>query len=353
LGEKFISSHVPKRCETLTLKNNNKTASVYAVEIFHLTAFFVDRPSSLTDLRKVFIAVTPKLSTEQIEDRLDTILEDNNSLKKTINVLNEKIDLLTKSMMTLTDVVNSLKTININKPPFSFAAVATSNTKPLLIDLSKETTAVMLPPSTPNSLKRKNTSQETNSNNSKIKKVDNTLNAKKPLPKQQGIKNFDSKITGTGNTNLNENKWRKPKNDIRNEKAVTKKLQKSFIKSVGTGSFEGLGAVDRPHCIQIKRVDNECEPEKIQDFLKNTLHLKFKDFNVVHLEHLHFKAYKVTISYLDKKVVNEKEKWPQGWVVNSFYPQKKSIANSASNAFQFRGNISSTASNSSNSLVQN
>ena len=200
----------------------------------------------------------------------------------------------------------------------------------------------MLPPSTPKSLKRKNNSQETNSNNSKIKKVDNTLNAKKPLPKQQVIKNFDSTITGTGNTNLNENKWRKPKNDLRNEKA-TKIIYKICRNRV---------AVDIPHCIQIKRVDNECEPEKIQDFLKNTLHLKFKDFNEVHLEHRHFKAYKVTISYLDKKLVNEKEKWPQGWVVNSFYPQKKSIANSASNAFQFRGNISSTASNSSNSLVQ-
>jgi hypothetical protein len=52
-------------------------------------------------------------------------------------------------------------------------------------------------------------------------------------------------------------------------------------------------------------------------------------------------------------VVNEKEKSLQDWVVNSFYPQKKSIANSASNAFQFIGNISSTTSKSSNPLVQN
>ncbi len=76
-----------KNLSRVTFRNEVKQTSIKQPQlirlfiIFHLTAFFVDRPSCLADLRKVFIALTPKLSTEQIEDRLDTILEDNNYLK--------------------------------------------------------------------------------------------------------------------------------------------------------------------------------------------------------------------------------------------------------------------------------
>lgn len=355
LSDKFVSMYLPKSGDSITLKAKLTIAS-HASDIFNITAFIVEtnKKRNMATIRDVYTFSNTKLLTERFEDKFDSIIEDNKNLKNTINALNEKIDGLTKSMTTLIDVVNTIKSSTINKSAFSFASVATAKAAPM-IDLSKDNTESMPPPSTPNSsLKRKNPNQETNSNNSKIKKVDTPLYAKRPMSKQQVVKNFDSSNPGTGYTSLNDNKWQKPRNDIRNEKAVANKLKKSFLKSVGTGTFEGLGAVDRPHCIQIKRIDNECDPEKIKEFLKNELNLKFKDFTEVTLEHQHFKAYKITISYLDKKVVNEKEKWPQGWVVNSFYPQKRSNVNSATNAFQFRGNnSSSTASNSSSSQVQN
>ena len=151
---------------------------------------------------------------------------------------------------------------------------------------------------------------------------------------------------------MNNNNWRKPSQEIRNEKLAAKKVQKSFAKSVGTGTFEGLGAVDRPHCIQIKRIDNNCESLKIQEFLKDTLKLKFSDFKAFELPHEHFKAYTLTISFLDKKIVKEKHKWPQGWVVNSFYQPnvqtKTSQTNQNSGAFNFGSINTNTARNGSN-----
>ena len=87
-----------------------------------------------------------------------------------------------------------------------------------------------------------------------------------------------------------------------------KKVQKSFAKSVATGTFEVLGAVDRTHCIQIKRIDNNCKPLRIQEFLKDTLKLKFNDFKALELPHEYFKSYTLTISFLDKKIVKEKHK---------------------------------------------
>ena len=58
-------------------------------------------------------------------------------------------------------------------------------------------------------------------------------------------------------------------------------LQKSFAKTVGIGEFEGLGAIDRLYCIQINRVSNELGTDLIEDFFKNKIKLKYKDFKML------------------------------------------------------------------------
>ena len=57
------------------------------------------------------------------------------------------------------------------------------------------------------------------------------------------------------------------------------------------------------------------------------------------LPHAHFKAYTLTINFLDKKVIDNKNNWPKGWVVKSFYPPRlhSNELQINNNAFQFRG----------------
>ena len=340
LSEKFISTFSSKRYTALELKSK-KSLAAFAGDIYLITAFLVDiKKINIQTMGQVFNYTNINISNEHIEEKLDLILEENKSLKEIIVNLSDKIDALTKSL--------------INKTPFTFATLA-ANLKTPLIDLTYNNNQLMPPPpGTPCSTKRKNT-QETNSNSNKIQKVDtikssNTGFNKGNVSQKKTLKNFDSTKPGASSTSMNNNNWQKPKFDRKNEKFEAKKVQKSFAKSVGTGNFDGLGSVDRPHCIQIKRVATTCEPEKIQNFITQELKIAYSDFKEFELPHQHFKAYTLTISFLDKKIVHEKDKWPKGWVVKSFYQPKtqSNPTHSTKDAFNFGSNKTNIASNGSN-----
>ncbi len=209
----------------------------------------------------------------------------------------------------------------INKPQIVYANLAaTRSVSEIDLTTSNNQSMMLSPLSTTNLSKRKH-NQETNSNSNKLRRVE------------------AKKIQNNVNSNVKDSQWQKPKNDVRKDKLAAKKVHKFFSKSVGTGYFEGLGAVDRPHCIQIKRVPNDLSTDLIEEFFKNKIKLKYKDFKIMDLPHAHFKAYTLTINFLDKKVINNKNDWPRGWVVKSFYPpslQSNKLQNS-NTAFQFRG----------------
>lgn len=113
-------------------------------------------------------------------------------------------------------------------------------------------------------------------------------------------------ISHNANNNVRETQSLKPKNDVRKDKLAAKMLQKSFAKTVGIGDFEGLGAVDIPYCIQNKRVYNELGMDLIEDFFKNKIILKYKNFKMLDLPHPHFKAYTLKINFVDKKIIKNK-----------------------------------------------
>ena len=223
LSEKFISTFSSKKYSNLTLKPK-KTIAALGGDIFHLTAFLVDiKNINFQTLGILYKFKITSLSNNQIEDKLDLIIEENKNLKEIIINLSEKIDTLTKNL--------------INKTPFTFATLA-ANLKTPLIDLTNGNNQSMPPPpGTPCSTKRKNT-QETNSNSNKIQKVDTSKPSNPVLNKGNAsqkitLKNFDSTKPGAPSTSMNNNNWQKPKYDRKNEKfeALYQIVLHNFLKS--------------------------------------------------------------------------------------------------------------------------
>ena len=258
---------------------------------------------------------------DYVKYRCDHLNEQNASLKAIIIKLDFKVDELSKSLIALNDAVIANKSSVINKPQIVSANLAATRSVSEIDLTACNNQSMMLPPLSTTNLSKRKHNQEANSNSNKLRKVEAKKN-------QNNV-----------NNNVKDSQWQKPKNDVKKDKLAAKKVHKSFSKSVGTGDFEGLGAVERPHCIQIKRVPNDLSTDLIEEFFKNKIKLKYKDFKIMDLPHAHFKAYTLTINFLDKKVINNKNDWPKGWVVKSFYPprlQSNKLQNS-NNAFQFRG----------------
>ena len=260
------------------------------------------------------------------------LYEQNTSLKEIIIKLDTKVEELSKSRHDLTEAVSAKKSSTFNTPIFNaptlnapmahvsrFSIYRPENQNVNEVDISKDKNQSKM-------------SEAPSSNNLTKNKHNQVLNSISEKVTNTKAKN----ISHNANNNVRETQWQKPKNDVRKDKLAAKMLQKSFAKTVGTGDFEGLGAVDRPYCIQIKRVPNELGMDLIEDFFKNKIKLKYKDFKMLDLPHSHFKAYTLTINFVDKKIINNKNDWPKGWVVQSFYPPKL-ISQTNNNSFQFGG----------------
>jgi len=385
LSEFFLSKFVLKNNEKLSLKDKKLINSI-ASDIFNITVYIVEESRTLiSSIKDTYNIKRDKITSEEIGDKIDQILDhltdidfdynnntkeliqviidDNTTLKKANEQLNNKVDLLTTHITKILEILSSNKHLATNNSQFSFLSAPTNatpitNTAVSTITAMPTRTGVLTKGpllstivssnATPSSTKRKINDSNTNSNNNKHLKMTTTNNNNS---RQKELKNFDSKNPSNPSYKINDDKWKKTKYDRKKEKTVTKKSSIPFSKQVGTGSFNNLEAVDRPHCIQIKRVANSVSEENITNFLKGVLNLKINDFKAQELQHTHFKAYTFTINYLKRKIIYDKKQWPDGWVVNSFYPPKQPVATTNTmqqNTFIFGNTNTNTASTSSN-----
>jgi hypothetical protein len=373
LSTRLLSTFTPLKGETLALKDKRKSSSQCA-DIFHITALLIDAANaSISDMSVVYNIKRKNVSNEEIQEKLDFIsnniieinfrldddnasnyqqvkslqsinekvLIENNNLKIVVETLNEKVESLNANINSIMKLLETNKT-NVAPNvapntirPFTFAAIANKNTSDVIVMESPSTNNI--PKTTPiasQSAKRNNSHLGNQTSHNKVKIVGTNSTAQKRP--QLTLTKFDSYKPHLPSVPMNEGNWNKTKQDKKKEKFTNKKKDKAFVNSIGTGSFEGLESVDRPHTVLIKRVDNSVDPDKIVDFLKNSITNRISDFKELQLPHQHFKAYTFSISFLKKSIINEKALWPNGWVVSSYYrPKTQSSASAISNVNGF------------------
>ena len=362
LSIKLLSLFTPPKGETLTLKEKKKPAS-FCVDIFLLTALIIDvSKANIQDMSALYNIKRKNVSNEEIHEKLDFIsnniieiqlkfdddndtnyqqikslqrinekvLLENNNLKTIVETLNGKVESLNANINSILSFLEASKTSVAPNTirPFTFAGVTAKNTSDVIVIGSPSTNN--LPKTTPIATqygKRGNSHLSSQTSNNKAKKV--VANSPAPKRSQHTLTKFDSYKPHLPSVPMNEGNWNKTKQDKKKEKFNSKNKEKAFVNSIGTGSFEGLEAVDRPHTVLIKRVSNSVDPQKIVDFLKNSINTRIGDFQELTLPHLHFKAYTFSISFLKKSIINDKALWPNGWVVSSYYRPKTQPSTSA------------------------
>ena len=368
LSLKLLSLFTPPKGETLTLKEKKKPAS-FCVDIFHLTALIIDvSKANIQDMNAIYNIKRKNVTNEEIQEKLDFIsnniieiqlkfdddnetnyqqiislqrinekvLLENNNLKIIVETLNRKVESLNANINTILSLLEASKTTGAPNTirSFTFAAVANKNTSDVVIGSPSTNNLPKTTPVATQSGKRNNSHLSNQKSHNKVKIVGTNSTAQKGS--QQTLTKFNSYKPHLPSVPMNEGNWNKTKQDKKKEKFINKNKEKAFVNSIGTGSFEGLESVDRPHTVLIKRVGNSVDPDKIVDFLKNSITNRISDFKELQLPHQHFKAYTFSISFLKKSIINDKALWPNGWVVSSYYrPKTQPSASAISNVNGF------------------
>lgn len=133
--------------------------------------------------------------------------------------------------------------------------------------------------------------------------------------KQSVLANFDSSNPDLPNTKISQNyndTFRVAGPRQRNKQSFTN----SYIKSAGTGNINGIKTCDRKIDVYLGRIDIDEDNKNVENFLHKFL--KISNFTQIKTEHSLFKSFKFSISILDKDIINKKELWPKGTIINQF-----------------------------------
>ena len=109
---------------------------------------------------------------DYLKYRCDHLNEQNASLKAIIIKLDFKVDELSKSLIALNDAVIANKSSVINKPQILYANLAATRSVSEIDLTTSNNQSMMLPPLSTTNLSKRKHNQETNSNSSKLRRVE-------------------------------------------------------------------------------------------------------------------------------------------------------------------------------------
>ena len=109
---------------------------------------------------------------DYLKIRCDHLNEQNASLKAIIIKLDVKVDELSKSLIALNEVVIANKSSLINKPQILYANLAATRSVSEIDLTTSNNQSMMLPPLSTTNLSKRKHNQETNSNSSKLRRVE-------------------------------------------------------------------------------------------------------------------------------------------------------------------------------------
>ncbi len=287
------------------------------------------------------------------------LIEEKKGLKQEIVKINSKLDQL-QTQMSNKNCANDNDIIPINsnsslsnnsqnsneqnnrQQPIASYATRVSNTSNINFNTQQQ--------------KRPNTNQNNNNLTNKTPRINansrpstnsTNNNIRQNTTTQKTLRNFNSQNPNAPNTNIpKETPWRTAGPKIR-------KFNKSnqYLKSVGTNkSNSELLVVDKPFSVYIGRLDNSISTDRISAFLKSIFKSKISDLKEVKQNHTWFKSYWFTISYLEKSLIDQKELWPSGCVVDRYRRPKSAPATSLTSNATNTTNTTSNNTNASNEM---
>ena len=142
-------------------------------------------------------------------------------------------------------------------------------------------------------------------------------NTRQQSSSQSALRNFNSFEPGSKNTEIRkENEWT----------TKTRRFNKSkgYFKSVGTGAVVSdlISTVNKTYPVFIGRLDNTISKENIEKFLNTKFKTPISGLTQITLKHKHFSSYYLYINILEKKLIENKNEWPQGLIVNRYSPPR-------------------------------
>lgn len=207
-------------------------------------------------------------------------------------------------------------------------------------------------PTTPASRKRPtNDVNHADSNKNKIqKKIDSstmvpTTATNNETNRQKSLKNFNSYEPGKPNIDIEDDtlgyKVAGPKRKTNKKTSTT-----TNMKNAGIGDTSGLNACVRKIEVYLGRIDNGEKSENVKKYVESIV--RIYSFTEIKTAHNNFKSFKFSISIFDKEIINQKDSWPKGSVVNKYRrPYAERQTNTEKNE-QNRSQNLTTANNTTN-----
>ena len=295
----------------------------------------VARNVDIKDLNMLY-----QLLNETLQKNHNLVVEKLKNAKFTINSQNKKITNLENQNMTLTkelgqvktalEAVNTtLKSKNGYPPPPPFSMPSNNYAS---ITASNATNAVSNTPS------RKRPPTATSAQSQSKKSTTSTRlaatpnnNNKNNNNRQRELMNFNSFDAQSNNVPISSNNNNKNNNRNTNafivagEKQQQKRQRnlqnKQYNKSVGLGIGSDLLVRKRKFFVYFGNIDIKATTEAVKESLNRILNgIEFDDFIELNTDkhERKSKSFKFSIGYLDKDVINQKQRWPQYTIVNRY-----------------------------------
>ena len=261
--------------------------------------------------------------------------------KNIINSQNKKIDSLQAQNKELIKEIEKLKSL-VEKvdsslksknswPPVpafsaasipSFARIAAGNSSST-INSNNNNAAGTDTPRTP-STKRPNDSNDSASLNKRSSTITNSNNNNSQQRQLLNFNSFDPQAKNVPISSKKTNDWT-TSGDKQKEKRDRNYKNKQYKKSVGLGVGSDLLARKRKFYVYFGNIDIEATNEQVETTLANILDgIQYDDFTELNSDKSDrmSKSFKFSIGYLDKEVINDKNRWPRYTIINKYKMSK-------------------------------
>ena len=151
------------------------------------------------------------------------------------------------------------------------------------------------------------------------------------------------------NNNKNSNKQNSNANYYNNNCRQRKYKNNNWLKSVGTGNDEDFIVSQRQFKVYLGRANQSMKIENVEKLLQK-MNVSYKDIKQINNPNSSFNSFVFSIDYIKKDIVNQKDLWPSGLVINRyFYKRTLSVASGNENTTIPTNNTATTSQHSATS----